>query len=102
MSEPATDPADVFPPPYPSYPPALAKACYDPFDYAMGLTDGTVIFFEYAEPVSRLWVTIMGVRQGPRAVLQDGTSDRSNAIFERGLDVRVSQIAWVADAPYGS
>ena len=97
--EPPTEPS--YPNPM-SYPPALAKACVDPFDYAMGLRNGSVLFFEHAVAVSRTWVTIMGVKQGPPAVLDDGTPDRNNAIFGRGLDVRVSQIAWVADAPYGS
>lgn len=83
-----------------SYPPALAKACEDEFDYALGLRDGTVIFFTGAVPVSDSWVTLNGVTNGPSATR--GGGDSRCATFERGLDVNLAHIAWVADAPHGS
>ena len=81
----------------PALPPALAKALRDPFDYAMGLRDGTVIRFTEAsmEPGSE-WVHInFEGWHGHEIVGQPFT-------FERGLDVRISEIAWIADAPQGS
>jgi hypothetical protein len=92
------------------YPPALQKACVDPFDYAMMLRSGLVIYFELAEPVSAEWVSLTGIRAVVRSSkfspsdYQDDTPGcrRDEGPFPRGLDVRVDDIAWVADAPHGS
>ncbi|MAD79433.1 MAG: hypothetical protein CMJ50_01130 [Planctomycetaceae bacterium] len=78
------------------YPPALAKACVDPFDYAMKLETGELIFFEEATPHNFDWVYIRST---------DDPSDRRPRdipLCDRGLFVRVSSIVWVADAPNGS
>ncbi len=78
------------------YPPALAKACGDPFQYAMKLSTGELIFFESAEPHSFDWVLIKP---------PDDPIDKNNRdipLCDRGLYVRVSSIVWVADAPNGS
>ena len=81
-----------------TYPPALAKACEDSFDYALGLVGGEVIFFARAEPINETWVHLDDVTRGPTA-LRD---DNQQATFDRGLDVRLDSIVWVADAPHGS
>lgn len=79
-----------------SYPPALSKACDDPFDYIMHLKCGVTIRFREATPVSTGWVRI-------NVIEDDGTSVRLpiDCNFNRGIDVRVSQIAWVADVGDG-
>jgi hypothetical protein len=92
------------------YPPALCKACGDHFEYALGLRDGTVIQFAQAEDVDREWVRLMGIvfmRDGrgqivPGKAFMDGHRDRKETgafTFDRGIDVRVSEILWLADAP---
>ena len=81
------------------YPDALAKACHDPFEYAVGLVSGLVVSFTEANHISREWVHLSGIvscEPGP-LVLADRT-----ILFDRGLDVQVSQIVWVCDAPHGS
>ena len=87
------------------WPWALVKAINDPFDYALGLRDGTIIFFECATQLGKNtdWVLL---------TLSDTHSD-SNAYRQsfnykvgvgkaRGIEVRVSDIVWASDAPYGS
>jgi hypothetical protein len=71
-----------------SYPPALAKACCDPFEYQVCLSTGEIIDFEHAEPISRDWVHLNKISGGRRAA--------------RGLNVAVEKIVWVADCPEGS
>lgn len=82
------------------YPPALAKACHDEFDYAMRLRTGELLRFGAAKAVNREWVTI---------IFDVGTFCPSgHNLFgqpwplPRGVDIRVDSIAWVADAPEGS
>jgi hypothetical protein len=80
------------------YPPALVKSCDDPFDYALGLRNGSVVRFERATPIGRHWVHLDGVTEYH-------PHDQAQALdynFERGLDVRVADICWIADAPQGS
>lgn len=91
------------------YPPALAKACWDSFDYALMLRSGMVVYFREATPVSSAWVTLREVHAVMPAnkfrpdKYPDPTFCRgSESVFPRGLDVRVDDIAWVADAPHGS
>jgi hypothetical protein len=81
----------------------LSKALCDPFDYALGLRDGTVIRFHYADAFKGGWVRI-NVGQ-----IYDGgfVNDKEHRTvgdwsFDRGLYVRVSDIVWIADAPQGS
>lgn len=79
------------------YPPMLDKACYDPFQYAIGLSNGTVIQFESAIPISREWIHI---DLGENA--DKGRAGVCDLPCPRGIDVRVDSILWVADAPAGS
>jgi hypothetical protein len=81
---------------YRGLPPALIKAIEDHFDYALGLRNGQVIEFSEAR-LCRPFVFLDGVQASTIKALG---YDRPN--FERGLDVRISEIAWVADAPHGS
>ena len=75
----------------------LAKALVDPFDYSMGLTTGEIIRFNMASINKKCpdWVHLSDARY------DDGREDLGRK-FERGIDVRISEIVWVTDAPYGS
>ena len=80
------------------YPPSLRKATEDTFDYALRLTTGEIIRFQYAE-LHGDYVTLHA-GDGP-----DGKGFESSALRHpcpRGIDVRVDQIVWCADAPEGS
>lgn len=83
------------------WPPALAKATVDPFFYAVGLRGGAIIHFESAELIDddhTEWVSLRGCPENLRLELDHG----HDMTFERGLEVRVADILWAADAPYGS
>jgi hypothetical protein len=96
------------------YPPALQKACVDPFDYAVMLHSGMVVYFREAVPVSPEWVTlneihvVMPASKFRSYPYPEPTPGRFNGghgeegPFPRGLDVRLDHIAWIADAPHGS
>lgn len=87
---------DHFTDPSGEIPPALIKALTDqPWTYRLGLRNGQVIHFSGARLVpGGKWVTLVG----------DGGNhvEMSDVSFARGLNVRVSDIAWIADAPNGS
>ncbi len=76
---------------------ALAKAIHDPFDYALKLRAGEVITFEFAEIIDRDWVRL-------HLKKQDEQPNKNRLPFPapRGMDVRLSDIVWVMDAPEGS
>lgn len=93
------------------WPPWLVKATFDPFVYAVGLRNGLTLTFNEAEQMqgSSEWVRLLGVAQF--------TLPSSNTVgleeapfvvgagpytFARGLEVRLADIVWVADAPFGS
>lgn len=69
---------------YLGYPPALAKACFDFFSYRVCLRTGAEIDFESATPLVGGWVRLNCEK------------------YDRGIEVRVSDILWVVDAPFGS
>jgi len=73
------------------------KMFCDPFDYAVGLRSGEVLFVHEATIVGRGWVhlTVSGWHT-------DADKGFHDLPLERGIDVRASEIAWVADAPFGS
>lgn len=76
----------------------LAKACLDYFDYAVGLKNGHVIQFSIAEVRSPEWLLL-------KVDLEDHKEENEKRVghpFERGVMVRLSEIAWCADAPNGS
>lgn len=76
---------------------ALAKACQDPFDYAMKLRTGEVINFEFARVLNKEWVHL-----GIKPMDEQPETGRIAYPADRGVDVRVSDIVWVMDAPRGS
>jgi hypothetical protein len=92
----------------PGLPAALLKACATPFDYALGLSTGHVLYFESAKlSEDGLWLHVKP-HEGEHGLPY---TDPGNQIwpmrgvpypFVRGLDVRVSAIIWIADAPRGS
>lgn len=79
------------------YPPSLAKACVDdPWQYALKLRTGDIIEFSGANPINAEWVCL-GIEPSPY-------EPKGNLPYPapRGIDVRVADIVWVMDAPYGS
>lgn len=80
-------------------PEALVKALSDPFDYALGLRDGTTVRFEQAR-IAGDFVHLEGVTEWNGKRL--GVQGHFPYTLDRGIDVRLSEIAWVADAPMGS
>jgi hypothetical protein len=75
------------------YGPHLYKAMCDPFDYAIGLKNGIVIrtVGECVE-ICGEWVKINGLDEGTTLPFA----------CPRGIQILLSEIAWVADAPHGS
>lgn len=71
------------------YPCNLIKACSDPYSYKIGLTDGTVLEIHYAEPVSKEWIQVK--------LQNDDNPDHFELFDDRLVDVRLSEIIWVAD-----
>ena len=80
-------------------PPSLMKAFDDqPWEYAMGLRDGRVIYFQGAELVKGgKWVHLPGADD--KYTLTMTGVDFS---LDRGVDIHISDIMWVTDAPNGS
>jgi hypothetical protein len=75
------------------YPPSLIKAASDPFTYLLKLRTGEVIRFTECE-IHGKYATLIFDENDPM--------DELGHSFPRGLDVRVDQIVWCADAPDGS
>jgi hypothetical protein len=80
-------------------PPSLVKALDDPFDYMLGLRDGRIIhFYEASLCNNQKWVTLIGQDDVDGDIEMTGVE----LGFPRGIDVRISDIMWCADAPGGS
>lgn len=79
----------------------LLKATVDPFDYAVRLTSGDLIYFAYAS-IDGDWVYLAD--QDIHRDDHHGMSPHPtpNPLFDRGLQIHLSAIAWCADAPFGS
>lgn len=75
------------------WPEFLNKAACDHFDYAIGLSDGSVWRVRFIRPINKDWVHIDGC-----AFIDGGKPFE----FARGVQVRVANIVWIADAPEGS
>lgn len=82
------------------YPPALAKACVDEFDYTARLEDGTLVHFRSASAISREWVALAAEAVLPAT--PNGSRHTRSPSYHRGLDVRVDRIVWVGDSIFGS
>jgi hypothetical protein len=76
---------------------------FDSFDYMLQLKNGTVIRFTEAKKHGGGWTHLDGITEFTSLVRtghETGTwSDRN---FDRGIDVRTSEISWIAKAPHGS
>jgi hypothetical protein len=71
-----------------NWPLALIKATQDPYEYVLKLKDGDQISFTEAQYISDDFVKLVSAKFGSQK-------------FNRGLEIRVSEIVWVADAPNG-
>jgi hypothetical protein len=80
-------------------PGSLVKACQDPFDYALKLRTGEVVRFVEAE-IDGAWVTLIGNGNGKPNICEGVAGLDYHC--PRGVDVRISDIVWCADAPEGS
>ena len=67
-----------------NWPPALLKALDDPFEYLITLRTGEEIYFTNAKYLNSDFVKLDGIKEWPR-----------------GIEVRVSDIMYIADAPNG-
>jgi hypothetical protein len=81
------------------FPPALLKAVMDYFDAAVGLRDGTIIRFCTAQIHGDFIHLDLGSADSGG---MDQLPGRCPYPFRRGVDVRLSDIVWCADAPEGS
>jgi hypothetical protein len=75
-------------------PAALIKACSDPFDYVARLRSGEIIRFSSADVTGDY----------AHLYLEGVPADANEELlysFDRGIDVRVADIVWCADAPEG-
>jgi hypothetical protein len=81
--------------------PALTKACTDPFDYLVVLRNGMRIRFHSAEYTNgSAWITLIP-RGYPGAEFEE-VQDILGHRCPRGIDVRLADIMFAADAPDGS
>jgi len=78
------------------YPQVLLKAACDPFDYALKLRTGEVIRF-YEAHIHGDHVTLSGQTNNYEAPVEG-----LQFACPRGVDVRIADIVWCADAPEGS
>src|SRR5206468_2842452 len=86
----------------PMFPLSLLKATIDPFFYALRMSTGEVIHFVQAT-IHGDYVRIGGDTDGENQPLDnDEVNSKLPHRFYRGLDVRVQDIVWCADAPDGS
>lgn len=69
-----------------NWPPALVKSLTDQFEYELTLKTGRPIFFTHSTYLNDEFVKLHG-------------SDEKLA--PRGIELRVSEIAYVIDAPHG-
>jgi len=83
------------------YPDPLLKAAVDPYDYALGLKDGTVIRFTKATLQGDY--VLLDVADAQRAFPFGRPDGRHTLPYpcRRGVAVRLDCIAWAVDAPEG-
>lgn len=73
----------------------LAKAMVDQFDYQVRLRTGDLIRFRSAVDLGNDWIHL------EEACRDDGSLNGGDD-YHRGVDVRLSDIVYAVDAPYGS
>ena len=82
---------------------ALAKSFVDQFTFMLRLRTGERILYSTASFVSKEWMHLHEARfyYGEDYYnMERGTEGLG--VFPRGIDVRISDIVWVQDAPFGS
>jgi len=79
------------------FPDSLLKATVDPFEYAMKLRTGETILFSEAALNGR-WVTLTLHPANHSLAVRAGQP----ILAPRGLEVRLDDIVWCCDAPFGS
>jgi hypothetical protein len=86
------------------WPDHLIKAANDPFIYAAYVDGMGVILFTEADVAGVGWVHLKGIQDHEKSCggFWDQTNREHRMNFERGVDVRLDAIRWVADAPWGS
>jgi hypothetical protein len=89
-----------------NYPPDLAKACEDPFEYLIVLTTGEKIICESVEPIDAEWIKIPHaniVPKGDNGRPKYPTDGRYPFGFPcaRGITIAVRHIVAVVDQPQG-
>lgn len=72
----------------------LTKSVFDEFSYALKLKTGESIWFSSATVLNKEWIHIEGV--------DISKSNGLAHVAARGIDIRISEIVWVMDAPEGS
>jgi hypothetical protein len=82
------------------WPDALIKATEDQFGYMARLRTGEVVAFEGATYISDEWVRLENHHYVFKVSSETHLPKSPN--FDRGIEVRVDNIMWVADGPYGS
>ena len=75
------------------WPPALMKACVDEFEYTAWIDGVGAVEFTSANVLPGGWVHL----NNPKPCDVTGSDPRIANRWQRGLDVRVSAIRWVAD-----
>jgi hypothetical protein len=77
------------------WPPVLQKAVYDPYDYYLVTRSGLSFWFSKASYLNPRWVLLEEVKAaGDQLNLRWGGVQFG---FERGVELRVSEIVFVAD-----
>lgn len=76
---------------------ALSKSVQDEFDYALKLKTGEVIAFYGVDIINDEWIHL-------RVKPPEDQPHQNHLPFkaDRGVDIRISEIVWVMDAPDGS
>lgn len=84
-----------------NWPFALAKASFDHFEYAAFVVNLGVVLFTDVEYVSPEWVMLKLIDPDDYPAHYEKIG-KPLCQFPRGIEVRLSDIRWVADAPFGS
>jgi hypothetical protein len=84
-------------------PAELIKSSLDNFQYAVRLRTGETICFSQAR-ISGDWVHLSEAVISPPVEIPECTPSTSTTEMnvERGISVRLTEIVWIVDAPWGS
>lgn len=77
------------------WPPSLVKALHDSFNYFVRLKSGICFVIEYAELINEEWVSLHIYNSG--GIFSQNAKISSLFEFNRGIQVRVSDIEFIAD-----